>query len=217
MKRILVVEDSADLLEFLEDSLSREYRVDLAANGLEALNIMKTGRIPDLIISDVMMPVMDGPTLLKQLKQSERLASIPLIFLTARNQPNERVQSIVDGAVAYIAKPFFFEELQAAIDNILKLKDSGIKEVERRLMSALHAKPDEASFHGGEGFEAKADKFGFSKQEREVASLLITGKSDKEIAAALSLSPRTVSNYMGKMLKKAQVSGRTELATRLTE
>jgi DNA-binding NarL/FixJ family response regulator/signal transduction histidine kinase len=214
-RRILVVEDAPELLDFLAEALGKDFTVATAGNGAEALTAMKSGWIPDLVVSDIMMPIMDGPALLSRMKEDVRLASVPLIFLTARNQAEDRVKSFRDGAVAYIAKPFFYEELKAAVDNILALRESGMQAAERRIIEAIHGRREGPGEQRGPAINETMDAFGFTKQEREVAIQLATGKSDKEIASTLVLSPRTVSNYVGRMLKKAGVSSRTELTVRL--
>lgn len=214
-RRILVVEDAPELLEFLSEALGKDFEVSTAANGAEALSAMKSGMVPDLVVSDIMMPVMDGPALLSRMKEDERLATVPFIFLTARNQAEDRIKSFRDGAVGYIAKPFFYEELKAAVDNILAVREGGMQAAERRVIEAIHGRRAGAGEKLGPSIEETMDSFGFTKQEREVAALLATGKSDKEIASSLGLSSRTVSNYVGRMLKKADVASRTELTVRL--
>jgi DNA-binding NarL/FixJ family response regulator len=161
------------------------------------------------------MPIMDGSALLARLKADDRLKSIPLIFLTARNQAQDRIKSIQGGAVAYISKPFFYEELKAAVDNILAVREGGIRDAERRIIEAIHGGLDNSSKPREIDVERAMEAFGFTKQECEVAVLVATGKSDKEIAGVLGLSSRTVSNYVSRLLKKADASSRTELTARL--
>jgi DNA-binding NarL/FixJ family response regulator/signal transduction histidine kinase len=215
-RRILVVEDAPDLLEFLAEALGKDFVIDTATNGSQALSLLKEGQLPDLIVSDVMMPIMDGTALLARLKADDRLASIPLIFLTARNQAQDRIKSIQGGAVGYISKPFFYEELKAAVDNILAVREGGIRDAERRVIEAIHGGLDNFPQPREIDVERAMEAFGFTKQEREVAVLVATGKSDKEIAGVLGLSSRTVSNYVSRLLKKADASSRTELTARLS-
>ncbi len=118
---ILFVEDNKDLLKFLSDHFKRKYRVTQAANGLEALqSIVKS--IPDLIITDLMMPQMDGISLCKQLKTGFDYCHIPIIMLTAKTDMETRLDSLEVGADIYMPKPFLLSELELHIRNILASK-----------------------------------------------------------------------------------------------
>jgi len=115
---ILLVEDNKEILEFICREISPEYMVRKALNGTEALEILKEGTI-QLIISDIMMPVMDGLELCKRLKTNLEYSHIPIILLTARNSLHAKIEGLEVGADAYIEKPFDFEHLTAQISNLL--------------------------------------------------------------------------------------------------
>ena len=117
---ILVVEDEAAIRLGLSAAMSRQgYRVITAENGNDA--IQKAGEYhPDLIISDVMMPVLDGFEMKKKLSADPDLASIPLIYLTARTAVEDRVKGIRDGADDYVTKPFDIDELAARVEAVLR-------------------------------------------------------------------------------------------------
>ena len=115
---ILLVEDNKEILEFICREISPEYMVRKALNGTEALEILKEGTI-QLIISDIMMPVMDGLELCKRLKTNLEYSHIPIILLTARNSLHAKIEGLEVGADAYIEKPFDFEHLAAQISNLL--------------------------------------------------------------------------------------------------
>ena len=115
---ILIVEDNPDLRGYLKDQLSAQFSVQAAKNGIEALQkARKTG--PSLIISDVMMPEMDGLELCKAVKSTIELSHIPVILLTARNSQINKLEGLEFGADDYISKPFSILELQARVKNIL--------------------------------------------------------------------------------------------------
>ncbi|MDR6196880.1 ATP-binding protein [Siphonobacter sp. SORGH_AS_0500] len=118
MPLLLVVEDNAELAEFITDSLSQSYRVSWAANGSEGLKqALALG--PDLIISDVMMPIMTGLELCQALKKDEQTSHIPIILLTAKSGYQNRIEGLNYGANAYITKPFHIQELQLQVRNLL--------------------------------------------------------------------------------------------------
>ncbi len=116
---ILIVEDNHDIIEYIKDSVKNRYDVSIAHNGKEALE--KVGhKEPDLIISDVMMPEMDGFTLCKTLKQNIRTCHIPVILLTAKSTLNDQLKGLGTGADDYVVKPFDMEILEAKIDGVIK-------------------------------------------------------------------------------------------------
>lgn len=115
---VLVVEDNAELAEFITDTLSQHYRVSWATNGAEGLKQAQS-QGPDLIISDVMMPVMTGLEMCQSLKKDEQTNHIPIILLTAKSGYESRIEGLSSGATAYLTKPFHIEELQLKIRNLL--------------------------------------------------------------------------------------------------
>jgi signal transduction histidine kinase/ligand-binding sensor domain-containing protein/DNA-binding response OmpR family regulator len=135
---LLVVEDEEDIRLYLQQELSDGYHVDVCANGKEAYEfILKES--PDLVISDVMMPVMDGNTLCRKLKRHPQTNHIPVILLTAKTQSSDRVEGIQNGADAYIMKPFSVDELRSQIANlidgrrVLRNKFSGAQDQEDKV------------------------------------------------------------------------------------
>ncbi|WP_437291668.1 ATP-binding protein [Sorangium sp. So ce406] len=112
--RLLVVEDNPDMRSYIEEILLAEYEVALATNGREALEAIRASR-PDVIVSDVMMPEMDGFELVRQLKREPELRSIPIILLTARASRAEAVGGLDVGADDYLSKPFDPLELKARV------------------------------------------------------------------------------------------------------
>lgn len=116
---VLVVDDNESLRTFIASLLKDEYRLLLAADGKEALEV--AGRqLPDLVISDVMMPVMDGLAFCQALKAQLATSHIPVILLTAKNMEDQRAEGYASGADAYISKPFSEKVLLSRIGNLLK-------------------------------------------------------------------------------------------------
>ena len=118
---LLIVEDSKDVASYLGSLLSANYKIDNAWNGAEGFELA-TRHVPDLIISDVMMPVMDGFALCQRLKNDIRTSHIPIILLTARNELSARMQGLKAGADAYLGKPFNKEELFIRVDQLIALR-----------------------------------------------------------------------------------------------
>jgi signal transduction histidine kinase/DNA-binding response OmpR family regulator len=116
---ILIIEDNADLKQFISSGFNHMYAVMTAADGAEGL-AMAFQHIPDIIISDVMMPGLDGLELTKCIKEDERTSHIPVILLTARVDENSRIEGWRKGADDYLAKPFSLEELRIRVINLFE-------------------------------------------------------------------------------------------------
>jgi len=118
---LLVAEVNPDVVAYLASCLSDHYRLTVTKDGREALE-MATHTTPDLIISDVMLPYLDGFELTKTLKQDERTSHIPIIMLTAKADMESKLRSLEEGADAYLAKPFNNKELLIRIRKLLELR-----------------------------------------------------------------------------------------------
>ena len=115
---ILVVDDDAEIARYIQSELSEWYRFTYAPNGKEGLKTLLTGSY-DLVISDVMMPEMDGITMLKKIKSNANVSDIPVILLTSKAEVENRLEGLRRGADAFLAKPFDMEELHILIDNLV--------------------------------------------------------------------------------------------------
>lgn len=121
---LLLVDDSDDFLEFMNTELSEDYVIDIAHNGVEALNKVEKHR-PDIILTDVMMPEMDGNRLCHVLKRDSATSDIPVVMLTARLSEENEIESRECGADDYITKPFNMEILKMHIHNLVKRHQVG--------------------------------------------------------------------------------------------
>ncbi len=217
---ILVVEDDSDMRAYIASVLSDRYRVLLAASGEEALSALERKSV-DLIVSDMMMPGMDGHRFLAAIREKSKDSITPLIFLTARDSMEERIKSLHEGAIRYITKPFSPDELNAAIHAILEhdreLVGNRVERLRRGIATLLDdlEKPpikDEPKHFDLRRF---ALDIGLTDRETEITKLIIAGKSDKDIAASLHLSPRTIANHNRRIYVKAGVGGRFELLSKI--
>ncbi len=126
--RILVVEDNADILDYIKESLSPEFSVLQAVNGREGLKIA-VREIPDIIVSDIMMPVMDGIDLCKAIRQDVRTSHIPVVLLTAKGSDEARTEGYEVGADSYLVKPFNKSLLRSRILNLLDRRERTMHQV----------------------------------------------------------------------------------------
>jgi len=133
---ILLVEDDLELREYLGSTLQRQYDVVLAENGAVGYQMAKT-RVPDLVISDIMMPDMDGFELVQQLKQERSTSHIPLLLLTAKNMDSDRQRGYDLGIDSYLIKPVTAALLFKRIDNLLSRQ----KQINELILESLNTKP----------------------------------------------------------------------------
>ncbi|MCO6024550.1 response regulator [Prevotella cerevisiae] len=116
--KILVVDDDPEIADYINAELGGWYRFSAARNGKEALEKLLTNDF-DLVVSDIIMPEMDGIELLKRIKTNTRISDIPVILLTSKNEVSDRLEGLKKGADAFLAKPFNMEELHILIDNLV--------------------------------------------------------------------------------------------------
>ena len=134
---VLVIEDHADMRSFISDYLSTDHHVIQAENGVEALRQLQAGsKLPDVIITDMMMPEMDGLEFLAHARGTAHLQDIPVLMLTARTAERDKLEAFRLGVDDYLSKPFSVEELRARLKNLLKVSAS------RKLANATTATDD---------------------------------------------------------------------------
>ena len=120
---VLVIDDNTDILELIADTLGDDYNVMKAESGERGLEIIKQ-TMPDLIVTDIMMPGMDGLELTQQLKQNRHTMHIPLVILSARRTDQEQTEGLASGADAYVSKPFSTQYLQATVARLLESREA---------------------------------------------------------------------------------------------
>lgn len=212
---LLLVDDEPGLRDavqaYLEDS---EFTVDVAPNAKVGWELLEK-RLPDLVISDIMMPQVDGYQFLKQMREDPRFSKLPVVFLTARGMTKDRIQGYKAGVDAYLSKPFDPDELVAIVTNILArravLADneggtniadlaSQVAEIKSLLTnrSVLATTPSPIQID-------------FTPREQSVLNLVAQGLMNKEIARRLETSVRNVEKYVSRLFSKTGINSRTEL------
>lgn len=197
-KRLLLIDDDPNLILLVKDYLEfRGYEVVTAENGEEALAVLEQ-QTPDMIICDVMMPAMDGYTFVQHIRENKQLSWIPVMFLSAKGQSQDRVKGLLTGADVYMVKPFEPEELVAQVE-------ASLKQAERL-----------AELGGRNGDVAPTVHVDPSVQltptELKVVQLVAQGLANREIAERLKVSQRTIESHVSNMLNKTQLHNRTELS-----
>ena len=194
-KNLLLVDDDFRLRQSISDYLFNEgFNVVCSCTGKDALVVLQERRI-DLIITDIVMPILDGYGLIKSLHSNSDLSRIPVIFLTAKGMTNDKIKGYDLGCSAYLTKPFNPNELLSIIRNLLNKFEAVMNAclpnvnhyLNNQLMSALTPK------------------------EWIVFRLVYQGLMNKEIAFKLNLNLRTVEKYVSRLLTKTQTRNRTEL------
>ena len=119
-KKILIVDDKNEFRRLTKTILETKFEVESAENGIDALAKLQGGYLPDLIVTDLLMPVLGGKDLVEQLKSSGAWKNIPIIVLSSIDKSDEKIKLIKLGATDYLEKPYNPAELLARIENILK-------------------------------------------------------------------------------------------------
>jgi DNA-binding NarL/FixJ family response regulator len=197
-KRLLLIDDDPNLILLVKDYLEfRGYEVVTAENGREALEVLEQD-IPDMIICDVMMPEMDGYALVEHVRQDPRTNWIPVLFLSAKGQSQDRVRGLSTGADVYMVKPFEPEELVAQVESSLKQAT--------RLIHHSNATADAAP-----RIQVPFD-VELTPTELKVVQFVARGMANREIAEQMNVSQRTIESHVSNMLGKTGLHNRTELA-----
>ncbi len=197
-KKLLLIDDDPNLILLVQDYLEfRGYAVITAENGRAGLEMLKE-EVPDMIICDVMMPEMDGYTFVNNVRENPRTDWIPVLFLSAKGQSQDRVKGLNTGADVYMVKPFEPEELVAQVESTLKQA------------SRLLDRPRQRSSH--EPKLLVPDTVELTPTEVKVVQLVSRGMSNREISEVMNVSQRTIESHVSNMLAKTSLHNRTELA-----
>ncbi len=217
--QLLLVDDEPGLREavqaYLEDS---GYTVHTASNAKEGWELLQQS-LPDLVISDIMMPQVDGYQFLKQMREDPRFEALPVIFLTARGMTGDRIQGYKAGCDAYISKPFDPDELVVVVNNLLERRAAVTKSATgdgetpdiadmARQIAEIRALLTQ---RGAITQTPSPIKIDFTPREQSVLELVAEGLMNKEIASRLNTSVRNVEKYVSRLFSKTGTNSRTEL------
>jgi len=216
--RLLLVDDEPGLRTAVQAYLQDEgFEVTTAVDGEEGWEKAQK-MMPDLIISDVMMPRCDGYGLLKRIREDERLGGTPVIFLTAKGMTVDRTQGYQAGVDDYIPKPFDPDELVARVRNVVKRQERLLTEAARFAdadvgqMAKQITEIKSMLSHGDKSNSRKDESIpNFTPREASVLQLVAEGLMNKEIARQLETSIRNVEKYVSRLFIKTGTSSRTEL------
>ncbi len=228
MKKILVVDDDLTLRKVLQNSLEQKgYQVVSVGSATEAL-IKFSQDIPDIIVSDVSMPEMDGFEFCRQLRSQPSGKLIPFIFLSAKNELDDRIQGRTIGADSYLTKPFEMKELLANIEALIErsrrvhaeivhlIEQLANSQGKSTLEQISHA--SESQSHVPANISAISTTSSTSPKplpltpaEERVFWETIQGYTNKQISERLFISPRTVQTHLSNILNKLNLSNRTQL------
>ena len=221
-QQLLLVDDEPGIREsvqaYLEDN--EDWVVTAASNAEEAWQTIES-KVPDIIISDIMMPNVNGYEFLAKLKEDPRYRTIPVVFLTARGMTSDRIQGYESGCDAYLSKPFDPEELEAIVKNLLskaqinsgKGGDSSgeLEKIAKELVEIKAKLDDKLGGSGGITVTPSPIKIDLTPREQSVLDLVAQGLMNKEIAKQLSTSVRNVEKYVSRLFGKTGTNSRTEL------
>lgn len=216
-KSLLLVEDNDDFRFYLKDNLKFLYAIHEARNGVEGWNMVLSLQ-PDLIVSDIMMPEMNGIELCTKIKSDERVSHIPVVLLTARSSEEQRLEGFKTGADDYITKPFNFEVLEARINNLLRQREKSQKIFRKTLevkSSELQITPLDVKFIENAvkcveknvsspdfSVEDLGTELGISRAYVFKKILALTGKTPLEFIRTIRLQ------HAAQLLEKSQLSVR---------
>ncbi|MGD1908785.1 MAG: response regulator [Leptolyngbyaceae cyanobacterium] len=214
--KVLLVDDEAGLREavqaYLEDS---GFTVDTASNATEGWDKLQVNT-PDVLISDIMMPQVDGYQFLEQVREDPRYKALPVVFLTARGMTSDRIQGYSAGVDAYLPKPFDPEELVAIVTNLIGRQEARTPEGGATPDIAAMARQIEEikALLTQRGTIAKTPapiRIDFTPREQDVLNKVAEGLMNKEIARRLETSVRNVEKYVSRLFSKTGTNSRTEL------
>ena len=207
---LLIVEDNKSLLAFLREKLMTSYNVYLAENGMEALEKLDKRITVDIIISDIMMPEVDGFELLQAVKNSPTYKHIPFIFLTAKTDQNSRITAQEKRVISYLDKPFTIEKLRASISAIEEL----VHQQKSSLVHVLYRRGQTNMLTNSAPIDIKS--FGFTDRQEELVGYILEGLSSEDICVKANIKEATLKTHITNILKKAEVKNRDALVTLLT-
>ena len=226
MKKVLVVDDDQILRQVLVNSLEQKgYQIVSAGSGKEALEKFSQD-VPDIIISDISMPEMDGFEFCRQLRSQISGKLIPFIFLSAKNELEDRIQGHTIGADSYLTKPFEMKELLANMESLIERSRRVHAEIVHLIEQLVSSRPTDvlnqsSNLVGSQELGTKTsssikqpnkpEPLPLTPAEERVFWETIQGYTNKQISERLFISPRTVQTHLSNILNKLNLSNRTQL------
>lgn len=215
---ILLVDDEPSVRESVQAYLeySGDLTVKVASNATDAWQLLEKV-MPDVIISDIMMPEIDGYQFLEKLRDDSRFEGIPVVFLTARGMTSDRIKGYNSGCDAYLPKPFDPEELEAIVKNLLERRQTNEKtatdsvKLEEIVQEIRELKQQLGQQQNSLTTTPPPIKIDLTPREQSVLDLVAEGLMNKEIAARLETSVRNVEKYVSRLFSKTGTNSRTEL------
>ncbi len=215
---VLIVEDYFDMLCYMHEKLSTTYNVYTAANGKKALEKLSSIPIPDVIISDIMMEEIGGFELYKKISEDPKLNSVPFIFLTAKDNTEDKLKGLNLGAVDYISKPFEIEEIMSKIKSVItnsqKQKDAVLYKLGEVIKNKSYK--DEIS-RKNEKLENACYVYKLTEREKEIVKLIAQNLTYKEIGNGLNIAKATVNRHIMNIYNKTGVNNKLDLLNKLLE
>lgn len=211
MERILVVDDETDCQTVLAMYLeSQGYRVECANSGIEALSIFENDP-PDLVISDVMMPEMDGFEFCRRLRNTRLGQLIPFIFLSGQGETESKVEGHSMGADDYLVKPFQSEEILAKVKAQIERSHRIHAEIVRLLQNSIPVAVEPKVVSAPPPPPPTPLPLPLTPAEERVFWEVIQGYTNKQISYRLFISPRTVQAHLGSIFSKLHLENRAQL------
>ena len=219
-RTILLIEDQKAMLQFLLKRLSDKYNVFCSLNGADALKKLPgLPVIPDLILSDIMMDKMDGFALAKIISGQDAYNHIPIIFLSAKSTPTDKLKGLRLGAIDFIQKPFSFEVVSQKIESVIWNIKKQKRAILRASISNLKAldnletiQPDVESYSK---FDQICKLYNLTTREIEIVKLILKGTTYKMIGKGLFIAVRTVTKHVENIFEKVEVKNKVELINKL--
>ena len=209
MYTILILDDEEKHLSAVHDYLNLQgFTTYLTSSPLLAFPLIKKLN-PDLLILDIMMPYMRGYKFITKLRTSSEMLKIPFIFLSAKGMTQDRIKAYKLGCSGYISKPFDPEELIAIINNVLGKEKQREKDIIKTIKQIKRLRL--YLEHNYYIYDLESVNLILTRQENIVLNYLIKGFKNREIAAKLDTSVRTVEKYVTKLLQKTNTKNRTDL------
>ncbi|MBD2195102.1 MULTISPECIES: response regulator transcription factor [Calothrix] len=220
--RLLLVDDEPGVREAVKDYLEESnFTVQVASNADDAWQLLQDN-MPDLLISDIMMPQVSGIQFLKQLREDPRFESLPVVLLTAKGMSCDRIEGYQAGCDAYLPKPFNPDELVAIVLNLLLRRASisknnsgsnyNIDDLIRQI-KRLEEIADKICVYPKSPAPIKPAPINIdlTPREQSILELVAAGLMNKEIARRLNTSIRNVEKYVSRLFDKTGTNSRTEL------